>query len=174
MVDLKEAFSTLRFGSYSATYFALQSARVGSWLHHKQAVDHYYFCLIQLLTFDTSDSGDAPPTTCLHLLYKQGERRGPQVMSVTQVQHKHKLITCNNQTQSLWLSGLSSVNPFGPFGAGWQGSSQHYAQKGRDPGGSGPRALWTGYQYCGPAQLVASTPKASHHRVDSLPPVHIL
>ncbi|XP_075874305.1 autophagy-related protein 2 homolog B isoform X1 [Nelusetta ayraudi] len=32
----------------------------------------------ELLTFHTSDSGDAPPSTCLHLVYKQGERRGPQ------------------------------------------------------------------------------------------------
>lgn len=33
----------------------------------------------QLLTFDTTASADAPLTTCLHLLYKQAERRGPQV-----------------------------------------------------------------------------------------------
>ena len=33
----------------------------------------------QLLTFDTAASADAPLTTCLHLLYKQAERRGPQV-----------------------------------------------------------------------------------------------
>uniref|UniRef100_A0A4W6F250 Autophagy related 2B n=1 Tax=Lates calcarifer TaxID=8187 RepID=A0A4W6F250_LATCA len=32
----------------------------------------------QLLTFDTTASADAPLTTCLHLLYKQAERRGPQ------------------------------------------------------------------------------------------------
>lgn len=110
MVDLKEAFSTLRFGSYSATYFALQWAQVGSWLYHKQTVDHYFFCLIQLLTFDTSDSGDAPPTTCLHLLYKQGERRGPQVMSVTgstqthntlTVKHSHRV--CQASPQSILL-----------------------------------------------------------------------
>uniref|UniRef100_A0A4W6F0E6 Autophagy related 2B n=1 Tax=Lates calcarifer TaxID=8187 RepID=A0A4W6F0E6_LATCA len=31
-----------------------------------------------LLTFDTTASADAPLTTCLHLLYKQAERRGPQ------------------------------------------------------------------------------------------------
>lgn len=32
----------------------------------------------ELLTFDTAASADAPLTTCLHLLYKQAERRGPQ------------------------------------------------------------------------------------------------
>eukprot|EP00064_Thunnus_orientalis_P010090 superscaffoldBa00001335_g10116 len=32
----------------------------------------------ELLTFDTTASADAPLTTCLHLLYKQAERRGPQ------------------------------------------------------------------------------------------------
>uniref|UniRef100_A0A667YMS7 Autophagy related 2B n=1 Tax=Myripristis murdjan TaxID=586833 RepID=A0A667YMS7_9TELE len=32
----------------------------------------------QLLTFDTKASVEAPSTTCLHLLYKQAERRGPQ------------------------------------------------------------------------------------------------
>uniref|UniRef100_A0A8D0CVJ8 Autophagy related 2B n=1 Tax=Sander lucioperca TaxID=283035 RepID=A0A8D0CVJ8_SANLU len=32
----------------------------------------------QLLTFDTTASADASLTTCLHLLYKQAERRGPQ------------------------------------------------------------------------------------------------
>lgn len=32
----------------------------------------------ELLTFDTKASADAPLTTCLHLLYKQAERRGPQ------------------------------------------------------------------------------------------------
>ncbi|XP_024917190.1 autophagy-related protein 2 homolog B isoform X3 [Cynoglossus semilaevis] len=32
----------------------------------------------ELLTFDTTTSADAPLTTCLHLLYKQAERRGPQ------------------------------------------------------------------------------------------------
>uniref|UniRef100_A0A673BBX3 Autophagy related 2B n=1 Tax=Sphaeramia orbicularis TaxID=375764 RepID=A0A673BBX3_9TELE len=31
-----------------------------------------------LLTFDTIASADAPPPTCLHLLYKLAERRGPQ------------------------------------------------------------------------------------------------
>lgn len=35
----------------------------------------------QLLTFDTTASADEPLTTCLHLLYKQAERRGPQVMA---------------------------------------------------------------------------------------------
>ncbi len=34
---------------------------------------------LQLLTFDTTASAAAPLTTCLHLLYKQAERRGPQV-----------------------------------------------------------------------------------------------
>lgn len=34
---------------------------------------------LQLLTFDTTANVDAPLTTCLHLLYKQAERRGPQV-----------------------------------------------------------------------------------------------
>ncbi|TKS86462.1 Autophagy-related protein 2 -like protein B [Collichthys lucidus] len=32
----------------------------------------------ELLTFDTTASADEPLTTCLHLLYKQAERRGPQ------------------------------------------------------------------------------------------------
>ncbi|TNN56911.1 Autophagy-related protein 2 B [Liparis tanakae] len=32
----------------------------------------------ELLTFDTTASADAPLTSCLHLLYKQAERRGPQ------------------------------------------------------------------------------------------------
>uniref|UniRef100_A0A667YET7 Autophagy related 2B n=1 Tax=Myripristis murdjan TaxID=586833 RepID=A0A667YET7_9TELE len=32
----------------------------------------------ELLTFDTKASVEAPSTTCLHLLYKQAERRGPQ------------------------------------------------------------------------------------------------
>ncbi|XP_076017727.1 autophagy-related protein 2 homolog B [Genypterus blacodes] len=32
----------------------------------------------ELLTFDTSSSAEAPLTSCLHLLYKQAERRGPQ------------------------------------------------------------------------------------------------
>lgn len=34
---------------------------------------------LQLLTFDTTASANAPLTSCLHLLYKQSERRGPQV-----------------------------------------------------------------------------------------------
>lgn len=37
------------------------------------------FVTSQLLTFDTTASAAAPPATCLHLLYKQAVRRGPQV-----------------------------------------------------------------------------------------------
>lgn len=33
----------------------------------------------QLLTFGTATSGNEPLGTCFHLLYKQAERRGPQV-----------------------------------------------------------------------------------------------
>uniref|UniRef100_A0A3P8RJN2 Autophagy related 2B n=1 Tax=Amphiprion percula TaxID=161767 RepID=A0A3P8RJN2_AMPPE len=36
----------------------------------------------ELLTFDTAAIADAPLTTCLHLLYKQAERRGPQAGQV--------------------------------------------------------------------------------------------
>lgn len=36
----------------------------------------------QLLTFDTPVTTEAPSATCLHLLYKLSERRGPQVRAI--------------------------------------------------------------------------------------------
>lgn len=68
-------------------------------------VFHFSFSLTpQLLTFDTKASADAPLTTCLHLLYKQAERRGPQVTaSVSSIwNHNTLTIKCRSSTMSVW------------------------------------------------------------------------
>lgn len=64
----------------------------------------------QLLTFDTAVGADAPLTSCLHLLYKQAERRGPQVTVGHETQNttlgSQKPCVCHCQALTLTLCSV--------------------------------------------------------------------
>ncbi|KAG7238569.1 hypothetical protein INR49_030842 [Caranx melampygus] len=65
----------------------------------------------ELLTFDTTASADAPLTTCLHLLYKQAERRGPQPqkLATTEMMASHMYTSYNKHVSLVSIYLLYNI-----------------------------------------------------------------